>query len=226
MPPSASKSKNSSEKKVEFVDIPTDVMGIIAKKLDQKDIRSLASTSRTVARDVKKVSDDIYRDKLLLEYGVADWKGAYEMLDYMATKNPLDSFHIYKVNLRKFKKCPLPVTAHSALTRMVNEWHNTNNVRPNVNDTSTAAALIRNKKLYGMIRVFVFIEKCLNDLISSREQLPNAPNLFKTMFDKLNSLTTDEIPNSVLSGFKIDKTLIKESNEIAARLLPKLRALM
>lgn len=196
--------------------LPTDIIGEISSRLSQKDIRSLASTSKTLAADVKKNADHVYRDKLLVEYGVADWKGAYEMLDYMATKNPKDVLYIYKVNIKNFfpsnmRRCPSPSIIIKVLQAIVSD---------NVKDGD---ADFYHKKLYKAFRIYAFIDACFQAL---KPQFEKHNALLTTTAKNLEFLYKENIPKATYDGHLTDAKTIKEFNAIAVRLLPKLKSLI
>lgn len=210
------KKTKSEEKPVTFEDIPTDVMTDIAKKLSQKDIRSLASTSKSVATSLKRNSEYMYREKFMMEYGIVDWKTAYETFDYLANKHPESAIYIHKMNLRNLKptlQCP----DKSISTKILRDL-----LASQTNDQSKDDGY-NSRLLFKAVRIFMFIDHCFATL---KGIIMDDPILNTTMYNKLKEFRDDTIPEGRLSGKLKNKWVIQEFYAVAERLMPKLEAIL
>lgn len=210
------KKTKSEEKPVTFEDIPTDVMMDIAKKLSQKDIRSLASTSKSVATSLKRKSEYMYREKFMMEYGIVDWKTAYETFDYLANKHPESAIYIHKMNLRNLQptlQCP----NNSISTKILSDL-----VTSQTNDTLRDNGH-RSRLLFKAVRIFMFVDHCFAAL---KGIMMDNPIMTINMYNKLKEFRDVAIPEGRLSGKLKNKWIIQEFYAVAERLMPKLEAIL
>lgn len=196
----------SSQEELTMESIPPDMIRKIAESLPLPDLINYRATNKTFANTINQ--EGFYLNKMKKEYGVKDWKSAYEALEYLIRRNPWNDNFIKIKNFYTLTE-PYICPQSSIVTRFINK------LMKNIRN-----GYITQKTLFVWLNVFKYVDACFTNLYKDEEMTLDY-EMFLGIYENLQKIILQMEAKGFKEKYNLEKKFVDDLKKVSKALNDK-----